>query len=173
MCENFPPLSSSQECGSCSAGPVCVVCFWGSVWGNCPGWPLRHVVTQASEGVGLWLTVSPLPGQDGQCPPPLPALSRAPGGAATSPVHGVSEDRSVCSRRGRRSPWCKWCLDGLPGAPFRESGQALGSLVPAIPWVLCPGSRWPSPSTSTPLQMLCNHLRGPGHSPSQEHELYI
>lgn len=160
---------------SVAAAPLdlCVWCASGGLSGETAQGGPSDTVTQASEGVGLWLTVSPLPGQDGQCPPPLPALSRTPGGAATSPIHGVSEGRSVCSRRGHWSPWCKWCLDGLPGAPFRESGQALGSLVPAIPWVLCPGSRWLSPSTSTPLQMLCNHLRGPGHSPSQERELYI
>lgn len=171
MCENFPPLSSSQECGSCPTGPVCVVCFWGSVRGNCPGWPLRHAVTQASEGVGLWLTVSPLPGVASAL---LPCLHSAGPLVEPPPLPSTgSQGRSVCSRRGRRSPWCKWCLDGLPGAPFRESGQALGSLVPAILWVLCRGSRWPSPSTSTPRQMLCNHLRGPGHSPSQERELHI
>ena len=52
------------------------------------------------------------PAWGGQCPPPLPALSRAPGRAAASPIHGVSEGSSVCSRPGCRSPWCKWCLSG-------------------------------------------------------------
>lgn len=47
--------------------------LWGSVQGNCPGWPFRPAVTQGSEGVGLWLTVSPLPGVASALLPGLPS----------------------------------------------------------------------------------------------------
>lgn len=162
VCENFPPLSLSQERGGCSAGPVCVNCASGVCPGKLPGWPLRHAVTQASEGVGLWLTVSPLPGVASALLPCLPSAGP------------LVELPPLPSTRGLRGQFCvlqtgcrargvavfRW----PPRRSIQGSGQALGSLVPAIPWVLCPGSRWPS-STST-SQMLCNHLWGPGHSPS-------
>lgn len=105
--------------------------------------------------------------QGGQRPLLRPALSRAL--VEPLPLPSTVSQRAVLCAPEEATG----ALDGLLGAPFRESGQALDSLMPAIPWVLCPGSRWPSPSTSTPRQTLCNHLRGPGHSPSQEHELYI
>ena len=135
------PSLHPKEHGSCPAGPVCTgVSLGGPVLENRLGWPLRHAVTWESEGSGA-VGSQPRSCLAWPAPSSPTCLGRTPGRAVVSPVCGVSEGRSVCSRRSCQSPSD---ISGVeiwaPRWSVRGSGQVLDSLVPTTQWVLCPGS---------------------------------